>query len=327
MRRDTLAGLASTIATAMLLAGCSESQQVGSSVSPLSANAPQQQGVFRLPKDQSRQTTSWMKRPDVRTRLVYISDVLANNVTVFDPNGTMQGQIGGLSNPGGLFVDSKRNLWVANGGANDVLGFARGATTPFATLNDSGAGPLDVTMCPNGTVYVAGDNSSAIEVYPRGSTNPARSLTYPGAPQNDALTCDATGNVFVTVVVSFHGGVVEFPRGKQRGATQLPISLGGPGGIKPDNAGNLLVDDQTAQTITEYNEAGSPTGKAINTAYDCINFGVMRNGKVVGCPVYIAYHTSYGQTYTFPGGTMRQTYSGSFILPYGFAFDPGQKGL
>ena len=109
MRRDTLAGLASTtIATAMLLAGCSGSEQAGNSLSPLS-------------KDQSRQTTSWMKRPDVRTRLVYISDVLANNVTIFDPNGTMQGQIGGLSNPGGLFVDSKRNLWVANGGANNVL--------------------------------------------------------------------------------------------------------------------------------------------------------------------------------------------------------------
>jgi len=268
-----------------------------------------------------------MARPDGPTPLAYISDFLANNVTVFDINGTLRGQIGGLSNPGGLFVDHKRNLWVANNGANDVLEFARDATTPFHTLNDPGAGPLDVTMCPNGTVYVAGSNSTAIEVYPPGSINPARSLTYPGANQNDALTCDAKGNVFATTVISFHGGVVEFPRGKQHGATQLPISLQGPGGIKPGNAGNLLVDDQTAQTITEYTEAGSPTGNSISTAYDCINFGVTRNSKAVGCPVYIAYHTSYGQSYTFPGGTMRQTYSGSFMLPYGFAFDPGQKGL
>jgi hypothetical protein len=328
MRRDNLAALASTtVATAMLLAGCSGGSQVGSPVSPMSANVPQQQSVFRAAKGQGRQTTSWMNRPDALTRLVYISDTLANNVTVFDLNGTMQGQIGGLSNPGGLFVDSKRNLWVANGGANNVLEFARGATTPSKTLNDPGAGPLDVTMCPNGNVYVAGSSSTAIDVYPAGSTNPTRSITYPGAAQNDALTCDAAGNVFATIVVSFHGGVVEFPRGKQRGATQLPISLGGPGGIKPDNAGNLLVDDQTAQTITEYTEAGSPTGNSIHTAYDCINFGVARSSKIVGCPVYIAYQTSYGQSYTFPGGAMRQTYSGSFMLPYGFAFDPGQKGL
>jgi hypothetical protein len=324
MRRDNLTGLVSTtIVTAMLLAGCSGGSQLGSPATPMSANPPQQQSLVR----HSRQTTSWMNRPDARTRLAYISDNLANNVTVFDLDGTMKGQIGSLSYPGGLFVDSKHNLWVANGGANNVLEFARGATTPSNTLNDSGAGPIDVTMCPNGSIYVAGGNSTAIEVYPRGSTNPTRSLTYPGAEQTDALTCDAAGNVFATIVISFHGGVVEFPRGKQHGATQLPISLGGPGGIKPDNAGNLLVDDQSAQTITEYTEAGSPTGNSIATAFDCINFGVMRNSKVVGCPVYVAYKTSYGQSYAFPGGTSLQTYSGSFMLPYGFAFDPGQKGL
>jgi hypothetical protein len=322
MRRDNLAGLASTtIVTAMLLAGCSGSQ-VGSPVSPMSAKAPQQ-SAFR----QSGPTTSWMNRPDARTRLAYISDVLTNSVSVFDLDGTLQGQIGSLSNPQGLFVDSKHNLWVANGGANNVLGFARGATTPFDTLNDTGAGPLDVTMCPNGAIYVAGSNSTAIEVYPRGSTSPTRSLTYTGTEQTDALTCDAAGNVFATIVISFHGGVVEFPRGKQPGATQLPISLGGPGGIKPDNAGNLLVDDQSAQTITEYTEAGSATGNSIPTASDCINFGVLKNSKVVGCAVYVAYGTSEGQSYTFPGGASVQTYSGSFMLPYGFAFDPGQKGL
>lgn len=324
MCRDSLAGLASTaIATAMLLAACSGGSQVGSPLTPMSANQPQQQSAFR----QGRQTPSWMNRSDARTRLAYISDTLANNVTVFDLNGTMEGQIDGLSDPGGLFVDSKHNLWVANGSANNVLEFARGATTPFNTLDDAGAGPLDVTMCPNGTLYVAGDASTAIEVYPRGSTNPTRSLTYPGTLQTDALTCDAAGNVFATIILSFHGGVVEFPRGKQAGATQLPITLGGPGGIKPDDARNLLVDDQSAQTITEYTEAGSPTGNSISTAFDCINFGVLRNSKVVGCPVYVAYKTSYGQSYDFPGGTMRQTYSGSFMLPYGFAFDPGQKGL
>jgi len=328
MRRDNLAGLASTtIVTAMVLAGCSGSSQGGSPVSPMSANVPQQQIAFRAPKGQSRQTTSWMNRPDALTRLAYISDTLANNVTVFDLNGTMQGQIGGFSNPGGLFVDSKHNLWVANGSANNVLEFARGATTPFNTLNDAGAGPLDVTMCPNGSVYVAGSNSTAIEVYARGNVSPTRSLTYPGTQQTDALTCDTAGNVFATIIISFHGGVVEFPRGKQRGASQLPISLGGPGGIKPDDAGNLLVDDQSAQTITEYTEAGSPTGNSIHTAFDCLNFGVTRSSKVVGCPVYVASHTSYGQSYTFPGGANRQTYSGAFMLPYGFAFDPGQKGL
>jgi hypothetical protein len=53
----------------------------------------------------------------------------------------------------------------------------------------------------------------------------------------------------------------------------------------------------------------------------------MRDSKVVGCAVYAASGTSEGQSYAFPAGTSRQTYSSSFTLPYGFAFDPGQKGV
>jgi hypothetical protein len=328
MRRHNPAGLApATVVTAMLLAGCSGSAQSGRAASPMSANLPIQQSVSRAAVGNTQQTTGWMKQPDALAGLAYISDFLANNVTVFDLGGTVQGQIAGLSNPGGLFVDSKRNLWVANGGAKNVLEFARGATSPSNTLNDPGVAPLDVTICPNGTAYVSSDKSTAIEVYPPGSTNPTRSLTYPGASQNDALTCDAAGNVFVTIVVSFRGGVVEFPLGRQHGATQLPISLMGPGGIRPDIAGNLLIDDQVAQTVTEYTEAGSPTGNSIHTASDCIKIGVTRDGKVVGCAVYAASGTSEGQSYTFPAGKIRHTYSSAFIQPYGFAFDPGQKGI
>lgn len=133
--------------------------------------------------------------------------------------------------------------------------------------------------------------------------------------------------MFVTVVLSFRGGVVKFPNGKQHGATQVPISLSGPGGIRPDGAGNLLIDDQSAQTVTEYTEAGSPTGKSIHTASDCIKIAVTRDSTVVGCAVYAPSGTSEGQSYAFPAGTIRYTYSSTFMLPYGFAFDPGQKGI
>ena len=323
MRRDKLSELALiTIATATLLTGPAGASQVSGLGSPAAPGLS-----LGAAKGQSYRTASWMKPLGASTNLAYISDFLANDVTVFSVGGAVQGQIGGLSNPGGIFVDSKHNLWVANNGANNILEFARGATSPSNTLSDPGAGPLDVTICGRDTIYVAGSNSTSIEVYTKGRTSPTRSLTYAGSQQTDALTCDAAGNVFATVVVSFHGGVVEFPGGKQRGATLLPISLSGPGGIKPDDAGNLLVDDQSAQTITEYTEAGAPTGSAIHTASDCINFGVMRNSKIVGCAVYAASGTSGGQSYAFPVGTLRQTYTSSFTLPYGFAFDPGQAGL
>jgi hypothetical protein len=328
MRIPTPLQALSAAAAITLLAGCSGGS---SQVVPLAGgNGTTGHSVFRqLANSQSgHQTKSWMTPPNMLARLTYVGDLLANDVTVFSRSGAVQGQIGGLNNPGGIFVDPNRSLWVANSGANTVLKFKRGAILPSKTLNDPGGGPNDVTICPNGTVYVSGFGSTSIEVYASGSTNPTGTLSYPGELQNDFLTCDAAGNVFATIVDgSFHGGVVEFPGGNQSGATQLPISLQGPGGIKQDNAGNLLITDQSVQTITEYTEAGSPTGNSIHTGFDCLDLGVSRDGRVVGCALYVSGGTSEGQSYTFPAGAIHRTYSGSFMLPYGFGFDPDSKGL
>ena len=318
----------SAAAAITLLAGCSGGS---SQVVPLAGgNGTTGHLISRqLVNSRSGQhTRSWMAQPNMLARLTYVGDVLANSVTVFSRNGAIQGQIGGLSSPDGIFIDPNRNLWVANSGADNVLKFKRGAITPSKTLNDPGGEPNDATICSNHTVYVSGYGSTSIEVYASGSTNPTGVLSYPGELQNDFLTCDTAGNVFATIVDgSFHGGVVEFPGGNQSGATQLPISLQGPGGIKQDNAGNLLITDQSAQTITEYTEAGSPTGNSIHTGFDCLDLAVSMDGRVVGCALYISGGTSEAQSYTFPAGAIHRTYSGSFVLPYGFGFDPDSKGL
>lgn len=322
----SLRALGAAAAIALLAACSGNSSQL---VPAAGGNGAFGHSIFRQPGNfQSGHTTkSWMKQPDVLDRLTYVSDLLANNVTVFSRSGAMQGQIGGLSNPDGIFVDPNRSLWVANSGANNILKFKRGATMPSKTLNDPGGGPNDVTICPNDTVYVSGFGSTSIEVYASGSVNPTGTLTYPGELQNDFVTCDAAGNVFATIVDgSFHGGVVEYPGGNQSGATQLPISLQGPGGIKQDDAGNLLITDESVQTITEYTEAGSPTGNSIHVGFDCIDLAVSRYGKVVGCALYVSGGTSEGISYTFPGGATHRTYSGSFSLPYGFGFDPDSNG-
>jgi hypothetical protein len=328
MRIPTVIQVLNTAAAITLLAGCSGGN---AHIVPLAGDnyTSSQMISGRLGNSHSgHQTKSWMTRPDTLARLTYMSDNGANNVTVFSRNGVIQGQIGGLNNPDGIFVDANRSLWVANSGANNVLKFKRGSVLPSKTLNDPGGGPNDVTICPNDTVYVSGYGSTSIEVYASGSTNPTSTLSFPGELGNDFLTCDAAGNVFVTIIDgSFHGGVVEYPGGNQSGATRLPISLQGPGGIKQDNAGNLLITDESIQTITEYTEAGSPTGNSIHTGFDCLDLAVSRDGRVVGCALYVSGGTSEGQSYTFPGGANHRTYSGSFILPYGFGFDPNSNGL
>ena len=120
-----------------------------------------------------------------------------------------------------------------------MLEFARGATSPSFTLVDTGNQPEDVTVCPDGTVYVANILASAggsIEVYPRGNSQPSRSLTYNG-DNAFYITCDRAGNVFASVLIGTGGTVVEFPGGQQSGATMLPIFTdGNPGPIKPDSS-------------------------------------------------------------------------------------------
>jgi hypothetical protein len=288
--------------------------------------APQYQKSFT-----PRQTKSWMK-PEGRARLTYISDYASGNVTVFGRDGSVQGQIGGLTNPQGLFVDRSRNLWVANTGAANVEVYERGAISPEKTLTDPIGPPVDVTICPDGTVYVSNgyeirSGGTTVSVYANGSKRPTSTLTDSTSVQGLFITCDAAGNVFWEFIdVDTYGIVAVFPGGQQGSERYLNIlSPGFPGGVKPTNAGNILIADQLYGTITEYSEAGMPTGNKIRGVAGIADMAVTKDGRLVGGA--ISGH-ALGNSWTFPGGTHRQTYrlpSGS--RPMGFAFDPGQQGI
>src|SRR5665213_4470898 len=101
-----------------------------------------------LQRNQEDRTTTWLEPIDEKARLTYVSDCGSNDVTVYDSNARVVGEIGGLDCPLGLFVDHHGDLWVANSGEQDVLEFARSGTTPIKTLTNARAIPNDVTICP-----------------------------------------------------------------------------------------------------------------------------------------------------------------------------------
>jgi hypothetical protein len=267
----------------------------------------------------------------------------ASVVDVLTMNGEQVGQItSGLVEPQGLFVDAKGSLWVAN--FSNVLVYPRGGLSPSTTLSDPVGYPGDVTVCPDGTAYVADfynySNSSAasIQVYAHGSATPTGNLDYANDFRNPFLTCDAAGNVFVALLTGESVGdglVVEFPHGKQKGAKSLGIVLQSPGGIKPDNAGNLLVTDLIGHTITEYAENGSPTGRSIATGAATEGIAVSRNGRIVlgATAADTTQQGPVGISWSFPGGKQLRVYTCcSRIGPplqvnEGVAFYPGQKGI
>ena len=283
-----------------------------------------------------------MQAINARTHLLYMSSWgTASVVDVLAMNGKQVGQIAnGLVEPEGLFVDTKGSLWVAN--VSNVLVYPRGGISPSKTLTDSVGPPVDVTVCPDGSAYVADlyDNSNSnyasIQVFAPGSTTPTRNLDYANDARNPFLTCDAAGNVFVALLTGEYAGdgvVIEFPHGKQKGAKDLGIVLQSPGGIKPDNAGNLLVTDLIDQTITEYTENGSPTGQSIATGTATEDIAVTENGRIVLGATDTTQEGPVGISWSWPSGKQLRVYTCCpRIGPplennYGVAFYPGQTGI
>lgn len=264
---------------------------------------------------------------------VYVSDEKHNLVAVFTGDGKRVGTIdstGGLKYPQNIFVDGSGDLWVANQGGHDVLMFPPDSDFATVVLADHKNLPADVTICPNGTIFVANVFSPVgggdITVYKgieehvirRTARQAIRKLTYEGG-EFTGITCDGAGNVFATAVVGTLGSVVEFPGGHEAHATQLPISSGGNlGGIKIDHAGNLLVDDPIG-SVTEYSETGHPTGVSIRTNGW---YGIALDPA--GTTLYGADAGSEeGVAVTFPGGTLRHVYHGKDLSAVvGIAFAP-----
>ncbi len=343
MRHPTLTPNALGVAVLVtFLAGCSG----GSSQTPALSGSPLGQAFARqvtsLRPFKPNTSHGFMQAIDAQAHLVYMSSWgTASVVDVLTMNGKQVGQIAnGLAEPQGLFVDAKSSLWVAN--VSNVLVYPRGALSPSKTLTDPVGFPVDVTVCPNGTAYVADlyDNSSSnqasIQVYAPGSTTPTGNLDYTNDFRNPFLTCDAAGNVFVALLTGEYVGdglVIEFPHGKEKGAKSLGIVLQSPGGIKPDNAGNLLVTDLIGHTITEYTENGSPTGQSIATGTATEGIAMSRDGQIVLGATDTTQDGPVGVSWSFPGGKQLRVYTCcSRIGPplqvnEGVAFDPGQKGI
>ena len=283
-----------------------------------------------------------MQAINAQTQLIYMSSWgTASVVDVLAMNGQQVGQItNGLLEPQGIFIDKTGSLWVAN--TQNVVVYPRGALSPSTTLTDPVGFPVDVTVCPNGTAYVAdlydmsNSNHASIQVYAKGSTTPTGNLDYATAERNPFLTCDAAGNVFAATMIGGSigdGRVIEFPHGKLHGAKDLGIIVQASAGIKPDNAGNLLVTDIIDHTITEYTESGSPTGVSFATGTATQGIAMSNDGRIVLGATDTLQRGPLGMSWSFPDGKRLRAYTCcSRIGPplqnnYGVAFYPGQNGI
>jgi len=263
-------------------------------------------------------------------RLIYVSDHANNLIDVFAQGRLRSTIASGVSKPVGLFVDASHALWVANPGANDVLVFRRGSTTPSETLEDSNQ-PNDVAVCHDGTAFVADSlNLGGVAVYPPGHTSPTRRLEAQQSGQGGIefyVACDDAGNVFATGIIgaSPFAATVGWRHGRESGYYLLQPPASSESGIKVTGTRTLLISTYTAPSqpaLVEFTEAGKPIGRAIHTGSDLWG-DIALNGNqsdiygVVTAKDDVAVRK-------FPGGSFLRTYTNpNLTQPEGVAVDPG----
>jgi hypothetical protein len=168
-----------------------------------------------------------------------------------------------------LGVDSAGNLWVpqglGTGGVPVIQEFKPSCGALVTTLSDSNGQPAGIAFSSKGTTYVnniLGPSSSAgnVAVYPKGKKTPSNYLTN----ANIFLAAGVGVNSKDDVYVPYYSpasttGLFVFAGGKMPAKNVKNFALGNPGAPTFDKKDNLVITDDSDQTLNVY--APPYTGK------------------------------------------------------------------
>jgi hypothetical protein len=180
--------------------------------------------------------------------LLYVSSVLTNDVYVYSyPKGTLEGTLTGFNIPYGLCGDRSGNVFIVNDGASQILEYAHGASTPFATYVDSGEFPEGCAVDPATndlavTNFYGTSGNGNVAIYQ--GYDPPVFYTDPNIIEYRFCSFDDKGNLFVDGVGPGSKFVfAELPKG-QSTFKDIPIqkSIGWPGGVAFDGKDIALGD-------------------------------------------------------------------------------------
>lgn len=185
---------------------------------------------------------------------------------------------GGLYGGGGVAVDAKGNVWVANNaGISDSvsefnsLGAAVSSNAGFTV--GGVAIPQAVAIDNSGNIWAADSYRSGLGMYnPSTGTSPASGYTGGGLWESSSLAVDGSANIWIAnrPSGSGKGSVSEF---SSTGVAQSnsPITTGGlnnPMGVAVDGSGNVWVANSGIAGISEFSSAGIANANSpIGTGY------------------------------------------------------------
>jgi hypothetical protein len=145
------------------------------------SGGPQSWGVTgpSAPEGSAARAGSWMSPDAKRADLLYVSDLNANAVVVYDyKTGTQVGLLTGFAEPAGQCVDAQGDVWITNAIGDQVMEYAHGGIAPLQVLTTDGSG-VGCSIDPRtGDLAVANSFSSLwstgdIQIFKHASGTPA----------------------------------------------------------------------------------------------------------------------------------------------------------
>ncbi len=283
-------GVASAIG---LLAGCGTGGAAlpGSQLSPAASAHTDRRG-------------SWMT-PDAKKKdLLYVSDLSTDDVNVYSyPRGRLEGVLTGFQAVHYECVDAAGNVFIADGGHNQLVEYAHGGTQPTKTYAEPGFVHGCAIDPKGGNLAVLHDppsyGSGGISIYHHARGKP-QEYTTPNVFRVYFIGYDGHGNLFVDGT-DMHVGfeIAELPGGKHafKGVT-LDQNIVLPGAIQWDGK-HLAVGDQVSiygpSKIYEFSFSGS-TGTLVHTtplsnSCDVLQFWIQGGRVIAGndCAAHVLY--------------------------------------
>lgn len=240
----------------------------------------------------------------------------------------------------GICSDKAGNVWIPDGGATTISEYPHGSTTASFTLAGTGVQPSACAVTNTGKVYIGDIASAKIDVYAAGATTSSKSLKVKPLLSGTTVqgyvigvSVDEGNNLAVSWINFSTGasGVDEYTGGKQSGEHTIsgPTSGDFMGATAFDNAENLLLNDQTAGTVTLFPTGGGAAicsisytglgvGDSVQSALDHSNGDIFLGDAVNNDVMEASYSTgcSSATEKTFTGFA-----SGSSVI--GVAVSPG----
>jgi NHL repeat len=195
---------------------------------------------------------------------IFVSDYIDNVVNIYDKTGKQLGQLTGFSEPQGLAINDRGNLYVADTANSRIQVYAPPYTGSPTTLSDSGWYPADVATYIKGKdTWVAASNICSAQSCTQGGftiyENGVEQTPFqsPSIYRVYFLDFDAKGNLYADGLDSSDSIVVGEIPGATNGQQTFNVLATGntiefPGGVQVTSKSKIAIDDQDAYAVYTY---------------------------------------------------------------------------